>query len=76
MTRRYWNNLREHVVLAVEPGGNCRAVAKDFGVPVYLAVKGSQRHQATGSFVPGRTVITASLLNLIGRLSSPRSPTR
>ncbi len=54
MTRPYSNDLRERVVLAVEAGGSCRAVAERFGVSVSSVVKWSQRYRATGSVAPAK----------------------
>lgn len=49
MVRPYSLDLRERVVLAVESGQSCRAVAETFGVSVASVVKWSQRFRATGS---------------------------
>ena len=49
MVRPYSLDLRERVVLAVEEGQSCRAVAGRFGISVASVVKWSQRFRATGS---------------------------
>mgnify|MGYP003671711239 FL=1 len=54
MVRPYSNDLRERVVLAVEGGESCRAVAARFEVAVSTVVKWSQRYRRTGSVAPAR----------------------
>ena len=52
MVRPYSLDLRERVVMAVDDGQSCRAVAEVFGVSVASVVKWSQRFRATGSVAP------------------------
>lgn len=54
MTAPLSNDLRKRVVLAIDGGESCRAVASRFGVSVSAAVKWSQRYRATGSVAPGK----------------------
>ena len=54
MTRPYSNDLRERVVLAVEGGESCRAVAARFDIAISSVVKWSQRYRETGSVAPGK----------------------
>lgn len=49
MARAYSLDLRNRVVVAVENGQPCRAVAATFGVSIASVVKWSQRYRATGS---------------------------
>ena len=53
ITRAYSNDLREHVVGAVDAGESRRAVADRFGVAISSVAKWHQRYRATGSVVPG-----------------------
>ena len=54
MTRPLSNDLRKRVVVAIEAGESCRAVAARFGIAVSSAVKWSQRYRASGSVAPGK----------------------
>ena len=55
MTKPYSNDLRQHVVTAVERDGLSRhAAAARFGVAPSSAIKWVQRCRATGSVAPGQ----------------------